>query len=707
MALLEVKNLKMYFTTRSGDVHAVDDVSFELEKGKVLGIAGESGSGKTSIALALLKILPSNGKIIGGKVLLGGTDITAMNDPTIRKEIRWKRISMVSQAAMNALNPVFRVGDQIKEGILAHSDVRDADAEETAKNLLEKVGISRDRYTAYPHELSGGMRQRVVIASALSLSPDVVIADEPTTALDVIVQAQILLLLKGLQKDMGMAMILITHDLSLVAEMCDSVVILYGGEVVEHGPASRIFHNPKHPYTIGLMKAVPNLEGKKQKLLSIPGSPPDLIHPSDACRFAPRCPYATDKCRAESPPLEEVEPGHQSRCWYAKEMHLSRGEPSARRSGTGAPVPVLVREGDAPVMESQPEGPRSHGAAQYVVKVENLTKYFEAKKGLRGAMTRKKVVIKAVDGVTLGIERGEIFGLAGESGCGKTTLGRTLLLLVQPTSGFIYHEGNNITKLSRRQMRPLRPKMQIVFQDPYDSINPRKSVYDVIAEGVKINRKILRVKSEEQVEEMVRHAMELVQLVPQDQFITRYPHELSGGQRQRVAIARALILQPDFIVADEPVSMLDVSIRAEVLNVMTDLRERMGLSFLMITHDLALAKHTCERLAIMYLGKIMESGTTEEVVDNPLHPYTQALIAAIPVPDPDGRKVSVFVGGEVPSSASIPSGCRFHPRCPYAKDKCSSTEPMLRPVEGRHEVACYFYEEASAAFKTRFQRKQP
>lgn len=322
MALLEVKNLKMYFTTRTGDVHAVDDVSFELEKGKVLGIAGESGSGKTSIALALLKILPSNGKIIGGKVLLDGMDVTAMNDSTIRKEIRWKRISMVSQAAMNALNPVFRVGDQIKEGILAHSDVKDAMAEETAKKLLEKVGISRDRYTAYPHELSGGMRQRVVIASALSLSPDVVIADEPTTALDVIVQAQILLLLKGLQKDMGMAMILITHDLSLVAEMCDIVVILYGGEVVENGPASRIFHNPKHPYTIGLMKAVPNLEGKKQKLLSIPGSPPDLIHPPSACRFAPRCPYATNKCLTESPLLEEVEPGHQSRCWYAEEMHL-------------------------------------------------------------------------------------------------------------------------------------------------------------------------------------------------------------------------------------------------------------------------------------------------------------------------------------------------------------------------------------------------
>lgn len=356
--------------------------------------------------------------------------------------------------------------------------------------------------------------------------------------------------------------------------------------------------------------------------------------------------------------------------------------------------------------EELQRSPRPQEEHQYVVSVKDLKKYFEAKAGIRASLTRKKSIIKAVDGVTLGIEPGEIFGLAGESGCGKTTLGRAMLLLTQPTSGSVYHKGNDVTRLSRGRMRPLRSKMQIVFQDPYESINPRMTVYDVIAEGVKINKKILKVKSESQVGEMVRLAMELVQLVPPEQFITRYPHELSGGQRQRVAIARALVVEPDFIVADEPVSMLDVSIRAEVLNVMTDLQSKMGLSFLMITHDLALAKHTCDRLAIMYLGKIVESGTTEEVVDNPLHPYTQALIAAIPVPDPDGRKVSVFVGGEVPSSASIPSGCRFHPRCPYAKEICSTTEPEFRPVEGRHEVACHFYEEASAGFKAKFRRNR-
>jgi oligopeptide/dipeptide ABC transporter ATP-binding protein len=367
---------------------------------------------------------------------------------------------------------------------------------------------------------------------------------------------------------------------------------------------------------------------------------------------------------------------------------------------------MLVREGYAS-MSRQMEGSEGlqAGSSEYIIQVQNLKKYFEAKVGFLATLVRRKVLIKAVDGVSFGIRQAEIFGLAGESGCGKTTLGRVILLLTQPTEGSIFHRGTDVTKLGRRGMRPLRAKMQVVFQDPYESINPRMPVYEVVAEGVRVNRKVLGVKSEAQVEEMVRRALETVQLVPPEQFLPRYPHELSGGQRQRVAIARALVLQPDFIVADEPVSMLDVSIRAEVLNVLTELRDRMKLSFLFITHDLALSKHVCDRLAIMYLGKIMELGTSEEVIDNPLHPYTQALIAAIPVPDPQGRKVSVFLGGEVPSAVNIPSGCRFHPRCPYAKEICRTTEPELRTVEGEHQVACHFYEEASAAFKTKFKGK--
>jgi peptide/nickel transport system ATP-binding protein len=322
LALLEVKNLQMYFATREGQVHAVDDVSFTLDKGEVVGLAGESGSGKSSIAISLLGLLPANGKILKGRVSLDGKDLTKMSEAELSREVRWKRISLVSQAAMNALNPIFRVGDQIKEAILAHSNLDDATAEAKVKDLLLEVGIPTDRYRAFPHELSGGMKQRSIIAMALALDPDIIIADEPTTALDVIVQAQILVLLRNLQRTKKMAMILITHDLSLVAEMCDRVAIIYGGQIVEYASASKIFHNPKHPYTIGLIKAFPNITGKRTRLISIPGSPPDLVRPPEGCRFAARCAYATSKCKTEMPPLEEVEPGHLARCWYASEMHL-------------------------------------------------------------------------------------------------------------------------------------------------------------------------------------------------------------------------------------------------------------------------------------------------------------------------------------------------------------------------------------------------
>jgi peptide/nickel transport system ATP-binding protein len=322
LALFEVKNLVMHFTTSQGPVHAVDDINFELEKGKVLGLAGESGSGKTSIAITLLKLLPDNARILGGSINLDGQNIIEMSDKQIRKDIRWKRISMIPQAAMNALNPVFRVGDQITEAIRIHTEISRQQAKEKTRELFEEVGINPDRINAYPHEFSGGMRQRAMIAMALALDPDIVIADEPTTALDVIIQAQILVLLRDLQRAKNMAMILITHDLSLVAEMSDKVGIIYGGQMVEYGTASEIYHDPKHPYTIGLLKAFPNIEGKKTRLTSIPGSPPDLIALPPACRFAARCAFATSKCTSEMPPFEEISPGHFARCWYARDMHV-------------------------------------------------------------------------------------------------------------------------------------------------------------------------------------------------------------------------------------------------------------------------------------------------------------------------------------------------------------------------------------------------
>jgi oligopeptide/dipeptide ABC transporter ATP-binding protein len=363
---------------------------------------------------------------------------------------------------------------------------------------------------------------------------------------------------------------------------------------------------------------------------------------------------------------------------------------------------MLVCEGYARLSEGTSSqstvAPRRVAPEEPVIEVTELKKYFVAKQGLIASLRRKKALIRAVDNVSVGIKKGEIFGIAGESGCGKTTLGRTMLRLVEPTGGKIYFKGQDITKISKSATRKLRSQLQIVFQDPYEAINPRMSVYEVVAEGVKINRRILGVRSESEVEEMVKRSLSLVQMVPPEQFMNRFPHELSGGQRQRVAIARALVLQPIFIMADEPVSMLDVSIRAEVLNVLIDLRDRLGLSFLFVTHDLALSKHVCDRLAVMYLGRFAEVADSDVIVDKPFHPYTQALVAAIPVPDPDGRKVQVFAGGEVPSAVNIPKGCRFHPRCLYAKERCQTEEPELRVVEPGHSVACHYYEEAYSGF---------
>jgi len=339
-------------------------------------------------------------------------------------------------------------------------------------------------------------------------------------------------------------------------------------------------------------------------------------------------------------------------------------------------------------------------SSEALISLVNLTKHFESKQGLKNTLLRKKTIIRALDGVSFEIKKGEIFGVAGESGCGKTTLGRTIIRLAEPTAGSIFYGGRDITHLDKSSMRSLRPKIQIVFQDPYESINPRMSVFEVVAEGLGINRRVLGMKRQEQVREAVKRSLELVQLTPPEQFMVRYPHELSGGQRQRVAIARALVLEPDFIIADEPVSMLDASIRAEVLNVVTDLRDKLGLTFLFITHDLALSKHVTDRLGIMYLGKFAEIAPSEELTSKPLHPYTQALIAAIPVPDPDGKKVKVLAGGEVPSAIAIPSGCRFHPRCPFAKELCKTQEPELRQVEQEHYVACHYYQEAYDSFKT-------
>ncbi|NLA59086.1 MAG: ABC transporter ATP-binding protein [Firmicutes bacterium] len=667
MALLEVRDLKMYYRTLRGHVRAVDSVSFEIERGKALGIAGESGCGKSSMASAILRLLPSNGAYHGGSVIMDGQDLLRMPEEQFRKEIRWKRISMVFQGAMNALNPVHRVGEQIVEAILSHEDVSRTEAVARAKELLELVGINPDRFSEYPHEFSGGMKQRSVIAMALACHPDLIIADEPTTALDVMVQAQILKALGELRERLGLSMMLITHDLSVIAQTCDSVAIMYAGKVVEYGSVMDVYTNPMHPYALGLLGSFPNIKAERSEVRSLPGYPPNLLAPPPGCRFHPRCPLADEQCRREEPQIQNVdESGHMVACHKIDVM----------RQGTDIWEAIKPRSAGHQEKKKEP-----------ILEVHSVVKHFPVRMGLLQSLrSKEQPAVRAVDDVSFTVNKGEILGVVGESGCGKTTLARSLLKLIDPTSGNIVFEGSDITTKTPAEMKALRRKIQVIFQDPYESMNPRMDVQTIISEPLRIQGLIGSVHD---AQEAVAAALRDVEMVPPEEYMSRYPHELSGGQRQRVAVARALVLNPDFIVADEPVSMLDVSIRGEVLNLMLNLSRSRGVTFVYITHDLATARHICDRIAVMYLGKLVEWGTADEVIGNPRHPYTAALIGAVFVPAPRHRGFAQLLRGEIPSPINPPPGCRLHPRCPYAIDICREVEPGLLTYEGTHQAACH------------------
>lgn len=603
--LLSVDGLEVEFLTRSGRVQAVRGVSFSLSPGQALGLVGESGCGKSVTSQAIMGLVQLPGRIIGGDVRWKGKSLVGPDAAKYRKEVCGRDIAMVFQDPMTSLDPLFTVGDQIAEVLTRHRGMSRSAARARATELLDTVHISepQKRVEQYPHEFSGGMRQRVLIAMALASEPELLIADEPTTALDVTVQAGILDLLAELQQRLSLSVLMITHDLGVVARLCHDVAVMYAGEIVEDGPRSRMLYQPSHPYTAGLVAATPTLAHTRHRLETIDGQPPDLRRARTQCSFRPRCANATDIC-AVAPDLKPLGGGQKN-----DQGRLACHNPIK-------PSPAIAKSGDISLE------PRAMPSEEPLLRVRNLSVHYPiGSKGFFGG----RDILKAVDDVSFDIWPGETLGLVGESGSGKTTTGRAVLRAVSATSGSITFDGQEITTLGREPLRRLRRDMQIIFQDPYSSLNPRMTVQDIVAEplivhGIETDQSRLR--------DRVANLLELVGL-PAD-AAQRHPHAFSGGQRQRVGIARALTLEPRFIIADEPVSALDVSIRAQVVNLMQDLQARLGLTYLFIAHDLAVVRHIADRVAIMKSGKIIETGPVEEVYTNPAQDYTRALLDAVP-----------------------------------------------------------------------------
>jgi peptide/nickel transport system ATP-binding protein len=585
------------------------------------------------------------------------------------REIRGRDISMIFQEPMTSLNPVLSIGQQVMEPLLIHLRMSEDQARARALELMQLVGITDGarRLEQYPHHLSGGMRQRVMIAIGLACNPKLIIADEPTTALDVTIQAQILELMRDLSRRLGIALVVITHNLGIVARYADRVNVMYAARIIEKGSADNVFLKPAHPYAIGLMRSVPRLDWPRgTRLETIEGLPPDLRSPPQGCRFAPRCPYRADAC-TQDVRLAEVGPEHQSACVRANEILAGTLVAPTRSNAPGALIGTA--NGHEPILV-----------------VENLRKHFTVKAAGAGFMSSETATVKAVDDVSLTVAPGETLGLVGESGCGKTTVGRAVLKLDEATSGTIRFGGADITHASHADMRGVRRKIQVIFQDPYSSLNPRMTVGQIIGEPMRVHRLVPNRKAEH---ERVAELLTQVGLFPY--MAERYPHELSGGQRQRVGIARALALEPTFIVCDEPVSALDVSIQGQIINLLEDLQERLGLSYLFIAHDLAVVRHISDRVAVMYLGRVVELADRDKLYAAPSHPYTKALLDAAPVPDPrlERARAPRALRGEIPSPLTPPAGCVFHTRCPIADDVCRRDVPSIRELTLGQFVACH------------------
>jgi len=665
--LLTVEHLRVEFATRDGWLPVVEDVGFGVLPGRTLGLVGESGSGKTVSALAIMGLLPRReSRVPEGSVRFDGMELTELSAPRMR-QIRGNDIAMIFQEPMTSLNPAFTVGNQIAEQVRAHREVSRGEAWARAVDMLDQVGIPDPTRRArdYPHAFSGGMRQRVMIAMALSCEPKLLIADEPTTALDVTTQAQILELLASLQQERHMAMIFVTHDLGVISDIADDVVVMYAGQVMERTAVGELFGRPHHPYSEALLASMPQLASPGSALKVIAGQVPRPDEMVAGCRFGPRCDYTVDGCRAGPVALEPTaDSGGLVRCVRHGELALA---------GIGELEP-----------EPKPVDTRAPETAPALLDVANLRMNFPVRTGPLRFVTGQ---VKAVDGVDLHVPVGRTVGLVGESGSGKSTLARLIVRLVDPSEGSIVLDGHDLTTLSGRELRHTRRSMQIVFQDPYSSLDPRMRVNDIVGEPLEIYDNVTGAERDERVAEL------LDQVGLGRYALYRRPHEFSGGQRQRIAIARALAPRPRLLVCDEPVSALDVSTQSQVINLLTDLQSRLGLAFLFIAHDLSVVRHISDRIAVMYLGRIVEEGDAEEVYLRPRHPYTEALLSAIPIPDvhrPPGIQ-RIVLTGEVANPPDPPTGCTFHPRCPYAMEICSTVEPQPFVTPAGTTVRCHLH----------------
>lgn len=655
--LLAVRDLVTELVAAKNPIRPVNGVSFDIASGEAYALLGESGCGKSITALSLMRLLPDGGRIVSGSVQLDGEEILILPERDMR-QVRGGKMAMIFQEPMLALNPVLKVGMQIKEALALHQGLRGQAAQTAARTLLESVGVPDPmrRLETYPFELSGGLRQRVMIAMALAGKPQLLIADEPTTALDVTIQAQVLDVLRNLRRQQQMSMLLITHDLGVVAENADRVGVMYAGELVEEGARDDFFRAPQHPYSRMLFASLPRATGQTgARLVSIPGQVPRLDDSLVGCRFAPRCPYAFERCRIESPGWTPIH-AQRVRCHLAGQLPaLPETEAALPRTANHAP--------------------------QALLQVDDLKEYFPIR---RGFFQRVVGHVRAVDGVSLKIHSGRTLALVGESGCGKTTVGKAILQLIEPTAGEVRLGDLRITSQDPKSLRTLRGQAQMIFQDPFSSLNPRMRVADILLEGMHA----LDVGTASDRRQAIAALLEKVGL-PADAG-ERYPHEFSGGQRQRIAIARALAVSPQLVICDEPTSALDVSVQAQILNLMKDLQDELGLAYLFITHNLAIVEYLAADIAVMYLGRIVEQGTAAEVLHHPRHPYTQALVSAVPNIDTHSETPPVRLSGDQPSPLNPPAGCHFHPRCPHAFDVCRQVYPEKTIVDEVHWARCHW-----------------